>query len=224
MKIHVQLRKIKEMSEKFDNNSIRGPINSWFFYTISGYMNVLWGRSKKELFQDHPETVVEIGPGAGANMRYLRKGTKLIAIEPNIHMHSNLLKTAKKYGINLDIKSIKGEAIDLPDNSVDFVMSTLVLCTVSNPSECLDQIRRILKPNGEFVFIEHVRARENSILGFIQNLVHRPWHWFFEGCHTNRDTATFLQSAGFRRVTMENYNHYSPFVPIIPQIRGRAIK
>ena len=224
MKIHVQLSKIKEMSEIFDNNSIRGPINSWFFHTISGYMNVLWGRSKKELFQDHPETVVEIGPGAGANMRYLKKGTNLIAIEPNIHMHSNLRKTAKKYGINLDIKSIKGEAIDLPDNSVDFVMSTLVLCTVSNPSECLDQIRRILKPNGEFVFIEHVRARENSILGFIQNVVHRPWHWFFEGCHTNRDTATFLQSAGFSRVTMDRYNHYSPFVPIIPQIRGRAIK
>ena len=224
MKIHVQLKKIKEMSEKFDNNSIRGPINSWFFYTISGYMNVLWGRFKKELFQDHPETVVEIGPGAGANMRHLRKGTKLIAIEPNIHMHSNLRKTAKKYGINLDIKSIKGEAIDLPDNSVDFVMSTLVLCTVSNPSECLNQIRRILKPKGEFVFIEHVRARENSILGFIQNLVHKPWHWFFEGCHTNRDTATLLESAGFSGLAMENYNHYSPFVPIIPQIRGRAIK
>jgi len=129
------------MNNEFENNSIRGPINSWFFDTISGYMNVLWGKSKKKLFQGHPETVVEIGPGAGANIQYLKRGTKLIAIEPNIHMHKNLRKTAKKYGINLDIKSITGETIDLPDNSVDFVMSTLVLCTVNNPSECINQIR-----------------------------------------------------------------------------------
>lgn len=224
MKIHNQRTKNKSMNNTFENNNIRGPINSWFFYTISGYMNVLWGKSKKELFQDHPEIVVELGPGAGANMRYLKEGTKLVAIEPNIHMHKNLRRTAKKYGINLDIKSITGEAIDLPDNSVDFVICTLVLCTVENPLECVNQIRRILKPAGEFVFFEHVKARENSILGFIQKLIHKPWHWFFEGCHTNRDTAALFESAGFRTVAMDKYNHYSPFVPIIPQIRGRAIK
>jgi ubiquinone/menaquinone biosynthesis C-methylase UbiE len=212
------------MNNTFKDNRILGPINSWFFYTISGYMNVLWGKSKKELFENHPDTVVEIGSGAGANMRYLKRGTKLIAIEPNIHMHNNLRKTAKKYGIDLNIKPITGEAIDLPDNSVDFVMSTLVLCTVENPLECVNQIRRILKPSGKFVFIEHVRARENSILGFIQNLIHKPRHWFFEGCHTNRDTKSLLETAGFSSLEMIAYNHYSPFVPIIPQIRGMAIK
>lgn len=212
------------MGDEFKNNSVLGPINSWFFYTISGYMNVLWGKSKKKLFQNHPETVVEIGSGAGANMRYLKKGTKLIAIEPNIHMHANLRKSAKRYGINLNIKSITGEVIDLTDNSFDFVISTLVLCTVEDPLQCINQIKRILKPSGEFVFIEHVKANENSILGMIQNLIHKPWHWFFEGCHTNRDTATLLESGGFSSLDIVKYNQYSPFVPIIPQIRGRAIK
>lgn len=212
------------MKNEYKNNRFLGPINSWFFYLISGFMHVLWGKFKKELFRDHPQTIVEIGSGAGANMRYLKRGTRLIAIEPNIHMHSNLKKTANKYGIALDIRTTKGEEIDLPDNSVDFVISTLVLCTVENPKECLNQIRRILRPNGQFLFIEHVRAKENSLLGFIQNLVHRPWHWFFEGCHTNRDTATLLESIGFSKLKIDKYNHYSPFVPIIPQIRGRAIK
>ncbi len=212
------------MSNNFKNNAVRGPINSWFFYIISGYMNILWGKSKRRLFQNHPDTVVEIGPGAGANMRYLKKGTKLIAIEPNIHMHANLRKSAKKYGVDLIIKSVTGETIDLPDNSCDFVMSTLVLCTVENPLRCVNQIKRILKPAGEFVFIEHVNARENSILGFIQNLIHKPWHWFFEGCHTNRDTASLLEKSGFSTLELERYNLYSPFVPIIPQIRGKAIK
>lgn len=179
---------------------------------------------KKKLFQNHPDTVVEIGPGAGANMRYLRKGTKLIAIEPNIHMHANLKKSAKKYGISLVTKTITGEGIDLPDNSCDFVISTLVLCTVKHPTKCVGQIKRILKPSGEFVFIEHVKAKENSILSFIQNWIHKPWHWFFEGCNTNRDTKSILESAEFSSLTLKEYNSYSPFVPIIPQIKGRAIK
>ena len=118
------------MSKEFENHSIRGPINSWVFRMLSGYMDFLFGNSKRKLFKDHPDTVVEIGPGAGANLRYLRKGTRLIAIEPNIHMHSNLKKSAARYGIKLEIKTLIGEAIDLPDNSCDFVVATLVLCTV----------------------------------------------------------------------------------------------
>jgi len=212
------------MRNEFKNNSVLGPINSWFFYIISSYMNVLWGKSKKNLFQNHPETVVEIGPGAGANMRYLKKGTKLIAIEPNIHMHTNLKKSAAKYGIHLEIKTLMGESIDLPDNSCDFVISTLVLCTVKQPAKCIGQIKRILKPSGTFAFIEHVKAEENSILAYIQNLIHKPWHWFFEGCHTNRDTKQLLELSEFSSLELQKYNLYSPFVPIIPQIRGKAIK
>ena len=212
------------MSKEFKPNSILGPINAWLFGTLSNYMDGLFGKSKRSLFQNHPDTVVEIGSGAGANMRYLRKGTKLIAIEPNVHMHENLKRSADQYGINLNIKSLVGEAIDLPDNSFDFVISTLVLCTVADPAQCIAQIRRILKPSGTFVFIEHVKAKDNSLLAWIQNLIHRPWHWFFEGCHTNRDTKSLLESAGFNSLDIGEYNLYSPFIPIMPQICGRAIK
>ena len=212
------------MSKKFKNNSIRGPINSWLFKILSGYMDYLFGKSKRALFKNHPETVIEIGSGAGANMRYLRKGTKLIAIEPNIHMHANLKESAKKYEIDLEIKSLIGESIDLADNSCDFVVSTLVLCTVENPIQCIQQIKRILKPSGVFVFIEHVKAKDNSILAFFQNLIHKPWHWFFEGCNTNRDTKSILESSGFSSLDLKYYNLYSPFIPIIPQIHGKAIK
>lgn len=208
----------------FETNSIRGPINSWLFKTIDNYMNYLFKNSKKELFKNHPNTVVEIGSGTGANMRYLRKGTKLIAIEPNIHMHANLKKNANKHGVNLEIRTLSGESIDLPDNSCDFVISTLVLCTVVDPNQCVKQIKRILKPSGMFVFIEHVKAKENSILRFVQKLTHKPWYWFFEGCNTNRDTKLLLEASGFNTLEIERYNLYSPFIPIAPQIRGKAIK
>lgn len=208
----------------FKSNKIRGPINSWIFRNLDCYMNILFKKQKKALFENHPDIVVEIGSGAGANMRYLRQGTKLIAIEPNIHMHSNLSKSALKYGINLEIRTLTGESIDLPDNSCDFVISTLVLCTVDDPLQCVNQIKRILKPSGVFVFIEHVKAKEGSVLAGIQNLLHKPWHWFFEGCHTNRNINSVLKSIGFSTLKVEEYNLYSPFIPIIPQISGRAIK
>ncbi len=212
------------MSKEYKGNSIRGPINSWVFNNLSGYMNWIFGKSKRNLFINHPKVVVEIGPGAGANMRYLRQGTKMIAIEPNIHMHANLKKNAEKYGIHLEIKTLVGEEIDLPDNSCDFVICTLVLCTVHDPVQCISQIKRILKPNGEFIFIEHVKAQERTLLSLLQNIVHKPWHWFFEGCHTNRDTKKLIESSGFSFLELESYNLYSPFIPIVPQIRGKAIK
>ena len=212
------------MSSDFKSNPIRGRLNSWIFKSLSGYMDWLYGKSKRRLFGKHPDRIVEIGSGTGANMRYLRKGTTVVAIEPNIHMHTNLKKSAEKYGINLEILSLIGESIDLPDNSSDFVISTLVLCTVDDPAECISQIKRILRPNGKFVFIEHVKAKENTALGLIQNLTHKPWHWFFEGCHTNRDTQLLIESSKFSSVRLEKYNLYTPFIPIIPQIRGVALK
>ncbi|BCD96494.1 class I SAM-dependent methyltransferase [Marinagarivorans cellulosilyticus] len=107
------------MTSNYKNNAIRGPINAWLFNVLSSYMNLMFGASKAQLFKGHPDTVVEIGSGAGANMRYLRRGTTLIAIEPNIHMHQNLKKSAKKYGILLEIKTTTGESIDIPKASVD---------------------------------------------------------------------------------------------------------
>lgn len=212
------------MPNQFKNNAIRGPINSWLLRIMSAYMHYKFGDMKNAMFKDHPDRVVEIGSGAGENMRYLRKGTHLIAIEPNVHMHESLKKTADKYGINLEIRSLIGEAIDLDDESCEFIMSTLVLCTVKDLEACLKQVKRVLKPSGKFVFIEHVKARDNSVLAIIQNLLHKPWHYCFEGCHTNRDIQPFIESAGFSQLEIESYNLYSAIVPIIPQIRGIAIK
>lgn len=211
------------MCTSYQNNSIRGPLNAWIFRRLSGYMDYLFGKTKVNMFKNHPETIVEIGPGTGSNMRYMRKGTNLIAIEPNIHMHKDLFENANRYGINLEIKTLIGEEIDLPSNSCDFVVCTLVLCTVEDPIQCIVQIKRILKPSGVFVFIEHVKSK-NLFLCLFQKFLHKPWHWFFEGCNITRDTQLLLESSGFSSLYLEPYNLYSPFVPIIPQIKGMAVK
>ena len=212
------------MSQQFRNHSVRGPVNAWLFRALSNYMDKLFGPSKRRLFWRHPDTVVEIGPGAGANMRYMRKGTTLIAVEPNVHMHRHLKQCADQYGINLRIMNLVGEKIDLPDESVDFVVCTLVLCTVEDPYQCLLEIKRILRPYGKFVFIEHVKAKDHTVIAWLQNLLHKPWHWFFEGCHTNRNTKGYLLQARFTHLELEEYHLFSPFIPIMPQIRGVAVR
>ncbi|MTI38964.1 class I SAM-dependent methyltransferase [Fulvivirga lutimaris] len=212
------------MNNKYKLNFIRGPINALFFRTLDNYMHSLFGASKKALFSDHPDTLVEIGPGTGANMRYLRRGTKLIAIEPNVHMHASLIKSAKKHNIHLEIISDVGEDINLPESAYQMVICTLVLCTVSNPEKCISEIKRILKPSGKFIFIEHVTAKDSRILAALQKAIHKPWHWFFEGCNLSRDTKSILEASGFSKVGIEEYNLKSPFIPIMPQIKGYATK
>jgi SAM-dependent methyltransferase len=205
------------------DNPIRGRLNAWFFRLFDGYIDGLLGHRKRSLFAQHPAEIVEIGPGVGANFRYLAPGTRVIAVEPNPQMHGALRATAVKHGISVEMVERGAHDTGLPDNSVDWVVCTLVLCTVANPAATLREIRRILRPGGRFVFVEHVAAAPGSWLRRIQELVRRPWQWFFEGCHTHRDTLTQIHRAGFANVQVERETLKSPFVPVNAQISGVAV-
>lgn len=205
------------------NNPVRGPLNAWFFTLFDGYINSLVAEYKSRLFASLPDTVVELGPGIGANFRYMRSGTAVTAIEPNPHMHNGLRRRAEAYGIELSICASGAEAIDLPDHCVEAVICTLVLCTVDDPRRVLQETLRVLKPGGRFVFLEHVAAPRGGWRRGLQNALHRPWRYCFEGCHTNRDTAHLIRTAGFKSVALECYEMRGPFIPVNTQIAGTAI-
>src|SRR5262245_25923065 len=97
------------------DNAVRGPLHAAVFRTADAYAHLLFGRRKRELFADLPDTVLELGPGTGANLRYYRPGTRLIAVEPNRHMHDALRRAARRRGIDLDIRAEGAGAIGLPD-------------------------------------------------------------------------------------------------------------
>jgi len=206
-------------------NAVRGRLNAAVLRTSGAYGHLMMGRRKRRLFAGLPPTVAEIGPGTGANLRYYRPGTQLIAIEPNRHMHAPLRKAAQRYGIELELRDEGADAIGLPGASVDAVVSTLVLCTVPDPAATLREVRRILRPGGRFLFLEHVRAgRSHPVLRMVQRSVARPWRWFFEGCDVLRDTEATLARTGWAHLEVHRYHVPTLFLPINTQIAGTALR
>jgi SAM-dependent methyltransferase len=206
----------------FEVHRVRGAFNAAFF-TVMG-PNLEWNlrRHKQRVFADLPDTVVELGSGVGANLRYLTPGTTLVAVEPNPPMHRRLRTVAERRGIQLDLRGRVAEDTGLPDRSVDAVISSLVLCTVPDPDAVLAEVRRILRPGGTYRFVEHVVARPGTPTRWLQRALRRPWAWTFEGCSCKRDLEAAVRAAGFARVDVEPHRLHTPFVPFNPQIAGVA--
>ncbi len=187
-------------------------------------MDRTYGDRKHAVFEGLPAQVVEIGPGTGANLRYYPRGTVVIAIEPNPMMYPRLRANADRYGIELEIRGIKGEELDLTSGSMEAVVGTLVLCTVDDPQRVVSEVLRVLKPGGRYIFLEHVAAPRGSGMSKLQSSLHKPWHWLSEGCNLNRDTHSILWTAGFSSIDMNCFMLKPGFVPITPHIFGMAIK
>jgi SAM-dependent methyltransferase len=196
--------------------------NATFFASIDWYLHRRLGARKQELFADLPSVVVELGAGAGASMRYLAPGTRLIAIEPSPSMHRALRRRAARYGIDLEVRQELAESTGLATASVDAVICTLVLCTVQDQAAALAEVHRILRPGGRFVFIEHVAAASGPLRA-LQRVLRRPWRYVFEGCCLERDTAAAISASGFADVRLERERLGGVFVPVWPQISGVAV-
>jgi SAM-dependent methyltransferase len=205
-------------------NPLRGPFNAAFFTMMGGYLDWLMRSRKERVFANLPGELVELGPGVGANFRYLPAGTRLIAVEPNPAMHARLRARAARHQIDLELHDVVGEHLDLPDASADMVVSSLVLCTVRDPAVVLAEVQRVLRPGGRYAFVEHVTAKDRPVLRRIQRLVRRPWAWVFEGCSCERDLAAVIAGAGFASVDLEEYHLHSPILPFNTHVAGVATK
>ena len=134
-----------------------------------------------------------------------------------------LRNRASRLGIDLDLHGLAGEQLDLPSQSVDFVFSSLVLCTVEKPSQVIAEIRRVLKPRGRFACIEHVEAPAGTAIHGLQRAVRGPWKWVFEGCDICRDTEATLRSSGFAQVVVTPIVLPTILIPIRHQITAICV-
>ncbi|XP_033481884.1 methyltransferase-like protein 7A [Epinephelus lanceolatus] len=203
-------------------------------YRISITYNKKMRDKKKELFRSLPEfnkpggqlTILEIGCGSGTNFEFYPPGSKVICTDPNPHFQKYLEKTMAendhlKYerfvvASGEDMGSIESE-------SVDVVVATLVLCSVSNTPQVLREAYRMLRPGGAFFFLEHVVADPSTWSYFFQHVLQPVWYYFGDGCEVTRETWKPLEAAGFSELKLRHIEAPLMFM-IKPHIIGHAVK
>jgi ubiquinone/menaquinone biosynthesis C-methylase UbiE len=140
--------------------------------------------------------VLEIGPGPGLNFPYYPDAvTELTLAEPEDPMADKLDDRFARSGRTGRVVRAPAEDLPLDDDSVDHVVATFVLCTVDEPNRALAEIRRVLKPGGSFVFMEHVRAQDERLAAW-QDRMAPAWRRFGHGCNCNRRTAETIDAFG----------------------------
>jgi ubiquinone/menaquinone biosynthesis C-methylase UbiE len=169
------------------------------------YDPLLWiaeraGMSKRRenLLSRASGRVLELGAGTGLNLpHYPQEIEDLVLTEPAAPMVSRLERRAERSGHACTVVVATAERLPFEDDSFDTVVSTLVLCTVDDPRQTIDEIARVLRPGGQLLFLEHVRS-DSARLARWQDRLHRPWHAFAAGCHANRATVDLLRESGLQ--------------------------
>lgn len=177
------------------------------------------GELKRALLGNLQHQVLEIGPGAGASLAYYPKDIHWIGIEPNPYMHPYLEREAQQQGLtNIELQSGSAEKLPVEDGSIDTVVSTHVLCSVTDLEASFQEIKRVLKPGGSFVFIEHVADSSDTWTRKVQDGINPIWKNLFDNCHLNRETWTILEQICLETV---DYYQFKLTIPLVsPHIAG----
>lgn len=197
---------------------------AWLWRHLDSGVDQAVEPAKARVFQNLPDRVVEIGPGIGSTFKRYRPGTKVTAFEPNVFMHDELREAATKRGIELDLRGAGAENMNLPDESQDVVVSSLTLCSVSDPVAVVSEIQRILKPGGRFVFVEHIAAHDGSATAFAQKMLRRPWAALIGRCDLMPNTRRDIANAGFSEVHGDVADLGSKLDPSRRTFYGYAVK
>ncbi|MCS5422907.1 class I SAM-dependent methyltransferase, partial [Psychrilyobacter sp. S5] len=145
--------------------------------------------------------VIEFGAGTGVNFEFYSKH-RVTAVEPDKVLSVEAEK--KICGKNIEIVSASAEDLPFDDNTFDTVVITLALCTIPNPYKALKEAKRVCKPNGKLLILEHIK-NENKILFFLQNILTPVWKIFAMGCHLNRDTLNIIKANDFEKISLKYF-------------------
>jgi ubiquinone/menaquinone biosynthesis C-methylase UbiE len=129
----------------------------------------------------------------------------------------------EQYDEKFRAEAFSADSLNFPDNSFDAVVSTLVLCSVDSPERTLNEIRRILRPEGKLYFIEHVLAKDFPHLIKWQRFFQPFWVNACGNCHLTRDTESNISRAGFTFKMIEKINSIGGPPIVSPTIKGIAI-
>jgi ubiquinone/menaquinone biosynthesis C-methylase UbiE len=200
-----------------------GQLGAWVYdRSMSGAEADCLADWRRELLKEAHGDVLEIGAGTGANVaHYPTAVRRLVLAEPNAGMRARL---RRKVGERPEVTVIDAtaEVIPLPDRAFDYVVSTLVLCSVDFPGRSLAEVWRILRPGGRLLFLEHVAAEGRP--GFLrwQRVMEPAWRCFTGNCHLTRSTADVIAEMGFTLEGMRREPIRKVSGLVRPSVRGVA--
>ena len=179
-------------------SAVQHPVFARLWSLMSRHEPAEIRRHRDELLAGLSGRVIEVGAGAGSNFaHYPATVGQVVAVEPEPYLRERARAAAT--GANVRIEVLDGVAGRLPadDASFDAAVACLVLCTVPDQAHALAELRRVLRPEGELRFYEHVRS-DQPVLALSQRAVDWAfWPRAFGGCHTARDTPAAIEAAGF---------------------------
>ncbi len=149
---------------------------------------------RKEALSNLNGKVLEVGMGTGRNLKYYPTGCSVTGIDKSEGMLEKAREKATDMK-NVTLLLMDAEHLEFPDNSFDYVVTTFVLCTIPDPVKALKEMRRVLKPSGELIALEHVHSSYPLIARF-EDLIN-PVLFFLLGDHTTRHTVKNIEDAGF---------------------------
>jgi ubiquinone/menaquinone biosynthesis C-methylase UbiE len=198
---------------------------SWYQKNIvprllsSGMSSKQLEKIRHSVLRDAKGVVLEVGIGPGYNIPLYKNISKLYALDPSKELIEIARTRNNSSGFPVEFLNEPAEKIPLPNSSVDTVVSTWTLCSVSDPKQVLSEIKRVLRPQGNFIFVDH-GASPNLFIRTIQMALTPLTKYFTGNCHYNREIETLLKEVGFSIKKIEH--PHERFKPLIYNYQGIA--
>lgn len=200
-----------------EHDPLQHPRFSRFYVRVSRIYDQRGGaRYRKRLLDGLSGRVVEIGAGHGLNFaHYPATVTEVLAVEPDDSLRALAKLAAARASVPIEVVAGRAEGLPAAAAEYDAAVFCFVLCTIDDPRAALAEAARVVGPDGEFRFYEHVRS--SGPAGVIQDVIAPVWRRAAGGCRPNRDTAATIMSAGFDDVALDTFGFFG-----LTHILGRA--
>lgn len=163
-------------------------------------------RHRRELLAGATGEALEIGLGTGLNLpHYSPHVRKVTAVDPNPGMHRLACRRAARFGIEADLRPLRGEALPFKDETFDTVVSTFTLCSIDEADQAVAEVYRVLRPGGRFLFLEHGLSPDPGTAKW-QRRLNPLERRLGDGCRLDKDIPALVRRQPFRSVEVREFD------------------
>jgi ubiquinone/menaquinone biosynthesis C-methylase UbiE len=188
----------REIQHRYDGAIGKQHLQGEFFReTILGV-----GRLRRKIFSKASGNILDVACGGGENFRHIqRPGNTYTAIELSPYMLGQAKKRAQQLGMNIDLRVMDAQNLEFPDATFDTVISALATCTFPDPVRALEEMRRVCKPTGRILLLEHGHSSWKGLNRWLDRAA--PAQYAEAGCRLNQDPRKVVQDAGLKLLSIE---------------------